>query len=536
MGRPKAHFSVWARRRQENEMKIAIVGGGPIGIEAALYGACAGFDVHLYERGRLAENVRQWGHVGLFTEWKRNRSPLAVRLLREAGAELPPEETTSSGDELADYVVRLAALPQLRGRLHPQTEVASITRERTLKSDYIGDARRANQPFRLLLKGAFGEKIVHADAVLDVTGVYATPNFIGDGGAACLGEMAHARRIDYHLPYVAGRDRARFANRHTLIAGSGHSAASTLRAICDLLPEHPQTRVTWIVRRDVPPHGFPYTLIPDDASPHRDALHRRANELTQDPNVDFKPRTVVEKVDFNGRNFQITLASLPGEHSQTTKNGAIEGQASPDAAHEYSLGGANNPTPQTEIVACDNVVAHTGFRPDRSLWSELQVHEHPATGGPFRLAQAILEQNKRAGVGLSTGYAEKNPDATTTGASTSDAATTDAPPGDDSRSDSNTAASTVTEIDANAARLNAANVEAPVGDRFRAVVGDPQLLAHPEPNFFIIGIKSYGRDAGFLMQNGFRQVRDVYKLISGDAALDCYEGALDEDKSDAPAT
>src|SRR4051812_2689018 len=118
-------------------MKIAIIGGGPIGVEAALYGACAGHDVQLFERGRIAENVRQWGHVRVFTEWKRNRSPLALRLLAEMGVALPPEEETSTGDELADYVQRLAQLELLRGRVHEGAVVESLTREGCLKSDFI---------------------------------------------------------------------------------------------------------------------------------------------------------------------------------------------------------------------------------------------------------------------------------------------------------------------------------------------------------------------------------------------------------------
>jgi hypothetical protein len=52
------------------------------------------------------------------------------------------------------------------------------------------------------------------------------------------------------------------------------------------------------------------------------------------------------------------------------------------------------------------------------------------------------------------------------------------------------------------------------------------LLLLTEPGFFVLGIKSYGRDAGFLMQNGFRQVRDVYRLISGNMALDLYDGVI----------
>jgi len=435
--------------------RVAIIGGGPIGMEAALYGALAGFDVHLYERGRLCENVRTWGHIGLFTEWKRNRSPLAVGLLRELGHSLPPDDTTSTGAELAEYVCRLAALPQLRGRLHPQTEVVALTRECCLKSDYLHDERRAAFPFRLLVRGARGERVEHADAVLDATGVYATPNWLGSGGAPCPGELSLKNRIDYHLPDVAGAESGRFASRHTLVIGSGHSAASTLLAISELIPEHPRTRITWAVRRDVPQHGFPYTLIPDDPAPHRYELHRRANELTQHSNVDFRPQSSVEAIEHNGQQFCVRLTSSP--RSELVKS---DGNCA--------------------WLACDNVVAHTGFRADATLWSELQIVAHPATGGPLSLAEALMRHNRERGVGLSTGYAELQPDPAV-----------------------------------------------PVEENgWPELINNPELLRQPEPNFFVIGIKSYGRDAGFLMQNGFRQVRDVYELISGDKQLDLYEGAL----------
>jgi len=255
--------------------------------------------------------------------------------------------------------------------------------------------------------------------------------------------------------------------------------------------------------------------------------------LTSHPNVDFKPRAVVERIDFNGRNFQVTVSQLASASEMRTSGAAtMEAENPPGAAHEYSSGSPNvEAAPQLEIVSCDNVVAHTGFRPDRALWSELQVHEHFATGGPFELAQAILSQNKRSGVGLSTGYAEKNAEESINAASHAAEKSANGVIGADAN-DSN--------ADTSASLADSAVLQpgdAPIVDRFRAVVGDPQLLSHPEPNFFIIGIKSYGRDAGFLMQNGFRQVRDAYQLISGDAALDCYDGALDEERQgrDAPA-
>lgn len=421
--------------------RIAIIGGGPIGMEAALYGASAGYEVRLFERGRLAENVRQWAYVGLFTEWRRNRSPLAVRLLTERGQTLPDGEDAPTGEDLAHYVQTLASLEPLRGRLSPQNEVVSITREACLKSDLPFDGRRAERPFQLVSRGMAGEKTHLFDAVIDAGGVWSTPNPMGSGGAPCAGEAAVRARIDYHIPDVPGRDHARFAGRHTLVIGSGHSAASTLRSIGDLIPRFPTTRITWAVRRDGPAEGRPYTLTPDDPSPHRDALHRRANELARDSHVDFRPRTVVHSVRWDGC-FAVELAT--GEARET--------------------------------IRCDNIAAHTGFRPNIDLWRELQVRVHPATDAVGALADAIIEGNRRAGTGLSTGYAEKNPEPR---------------------------------------------------DKWLPVPGGPELLDSGEPGFYVIGIKSYGRDAGFLMQNGFRQVRDVWKLISGDDSLNLYGDALD---------
>lgn len=437
--------------------RIAIIGAGPIGVEAALYGAIAGYDVQLFERGHIAANVRRWGFVQVFTEWGRNRSPLAMKLLAEQGEELPPEHDYSSGHELVNYVEKLAALPPLQGRIHTQTEVLSLTRERCLKSDFLADdgltalPRRAEFPFRLVLRHGQREWAENFDTVIDATGVYQSPNYAGSGGAPCPGELPCREFIDYALPDVAGRDRERFAGRHTLVVGSGHSAASTLLSVADLMEEFPSTRLTWIVRRDVPLHGAPYTLIEDETSTTRARIHKRANALVDHPNVIFWPRSVVDGLERQNGAFQVRIAGI--------ENGELLGRT----------------------ISCENIAAHTGFRVDETLWRELQVRVHPATGAPWRLGVELNAHNARSGVGLSTGYAERQ---------------------------------TREEEEQKQAR-----------DRWSYLINDPALIDTGEPNFFVLGIKSYGRDAGFLMQNGFRQVRDVWKIISS-TELDLYEGRL----------
>lgn len=417
-------------------MKIAIIGGGPIGVEAALYGALAGQDVMLFERGRIGENLRSWGHVRLFTKWERNRSPLSLRLLSERGDSLAAAEVCPTGDELADYLQRIISLPALRSHIVPQCEIMSITRDCTLKSDFWNDARRARSPFRLVTKGIGGERVRYFDAVIDASGVYTSPNFAGSGGAPCPGESSLKNSIDYAIPDVSGRDKNRFWNKHALIVGAGHSAASTLLAIADLMQQSSKTRVTWVVRRNSASTGEIYRLDPNDIASGRRKLGERANLLAKHPQVDLRLQTQVQSIEKHAGRFVVRLSD-------------------------------------NTSVDCDTICAHTGFRPDETLWRELQIAPHPATGAPaWQLADYLNAANAKAGVGLSTGYAEK--------------------------------------LEEFQRPENIADLDS------------RDLLRLPEPNFVVLGIKSYGRDAGFLMQNGFRQVRDAYQLLLNDYSLDLY--------------
>ncbi|MCL6423864.1 NAD(P)-binding domain-containing protein [Brachybacterium sp. JHP9] len=51
-----------------------------------------------------------------------------------------------------------------------------------------------------------------------------------------------------------------------------------------------------------------------------------------------------------------------------------------------------------------------------------------------------------------------------------------------------------------------------------------RLLAHPDENFYIVGMKSYGRAPTFLMATGYEQVRSIVAALAGDrAAADAVE-------------
>lgn len=397
--------------------RLAIIGAGPIGLEAALAGIKAGFDVRVYERGCIAENIRDWGHVRLFSPFGMNSSEAGRRAIAEQRNDitLPGESDVISGHEyLRRYLLPLGQLPELASRIHEGTTVVGISRAHLLKGDAIGYSNRSNDPFRLLLKGVQSNYTTLADVAFDCSGVYGHHNYVGAGGLPAIGERDCLGDVDYRLPDIVGRCRLQFAGHHALVIGGGFSAATAVVALAELEREHAGTEVTWITRSGRTP---PMERLENDALPERDRLAAAANKLALDSNspIDWRPGRTVESIKRIGNAYNVRL--------RPTMQGGGD-----------------------ERLRIDRVIANVGYRPERSLYEELQVHECYATQGPMKLAAALL--------------GESSPDCL---AQTSHGVET---------------------------------------------------LCNPEPGFFILGAKSYGRDSRFLINIGLQQIRDVIEFIS----------------------
>ena len=59
------------RMPRPEQTRIAVLGAGPIGLDAALTARMLGFPVTVYERGRVAEYVQRWGHAKFFSRLAR---------------------------------------------------------------------------------------------------------------------------------------------------------------------------------------------------------------------------------------------------------------------------------------------------------------------------------------------------------------------------------------------------------------------------------------------------------------------------------
>ncbi|HLQ44889.1 MAG TPA: hypothetical protein VK137_09190, partial [Planctomycetaceae bacterium] len=345
---------------------------------------------------------------------------------------LPRDDELLTGREFAErYLIPLSQLPELAGRIHEHCQVLSISRRRFRKTEGIGSPARGAEPLQLLIEQTLisrsiisdpfaddenvdeefaaadcapsslvesvrimrarteveehrlDERVELADVVLDCSGTYPHHNWIGDGGMPCCGERYGLTKAHYRLPAVRAEE---FGNRITLVVGSGFSAATSVVALAELAPQHPRTKVLWFAKSQPGQAVFagPLVRIPNDPLVERDQLAAKANELAMVghvsraalPEVKHHPVVWFADVaiksitpaqtcrDFNG--FDIEL-----DWSQSTEQGSS----------------VSNPPNR---VTVDRIIANVGYRPDRSIYEELHVHECYATQAPIKLAAKLL--------------------------------------------------------------------------------------------------------------------------------------------------
>jgi hypothetical protein len=368
-------------------LHIAIIGSGPIGLEAALYARTLNHTVTVYDHGDIAANVLSWNFVRLFTPWPMNTTPLGrATLSKEFPASIHP-----TGTQLRDeYLLPLAASALLRDSMRPHHRIITIGRADYHKADAIGKPARGQSPFRLLLTDPDGrERFDTADIVLDCSGTYGHHRFAGRGGIPALGERAAANRLHYILPDILHRDRDRFANRHSLLLGCGFSAATVLRDFAELHRTAPQTRVTWATRRD----GQALHAIANDPIPGRRDLIDATLSFTQSP----PPWLTLLK----GAALEAIAPSPVGSALRTTLSGSkvtaavfSGSQEAVRSADPPADGGPlalhfTTPDGPRQIIA-DECIPLVGYSPDASLYDQLQIHQCYATHGPIKLAAALL--------------------------------------------------------------------------------------------------------------------------------------------------
>ena len=392
------------------ELPVAIIGAGPIGLAAAANLGERGMSFVVYEAGEtVGANIRDWSHVRIFTPWDQSVDPVSRRLLEASGWSLPQASALPTGADLCmRYLSPLAALPALAGRIETDARVIAIARRGI---DKMSSKDRAERPFALKITNRAGQqRVVYSRAIIDASGTWQNPNPLGASGFEAEGEAAVRRHLAYGMPDVLGKERARYEGKRVAVVGGGYSAINVLLDLVQLSDCAP----VWVVR------GRNMARIYGGGD---------ADELAARGKLGTRLRAFVAA----GRIRLVTGFST--EAVAEIQDGLV------------LRGETDQKT--VSLSAVDEIIVATGQRPDLAMTRELRLELDP-----------WLESARALGP----------------------------------------------MIDPN---VHSCGTVDPHGHR---------ETSHPEPGFYTIGIKSYGRAPTFLLLTGYEQARSVVAALAGDFA------------------
>jgi glycine/D-amino acid oxidase-like deaminating enzyme len=331
---------------------VAILGAGPVGLAAAAHVLERGLEPIVFEAGpQAAQAVREWRHVRMFSPWEYNVDKASERLLKTTGWNSPaPDQYPTGGELVAQYLEPLATRTPLKDRIRLNSRITSVGRAGFDKMKSNG---RAFEPFTIRYRNGKGVEQVNADAVIDATGTWRSPNPAGADGLPAIGEDEQVANIAYGMPDVLGRDRARYAGRIVGVLGAGHSAIGTLIDLARLAEEAPGTQPVWLLRGTSPQKAF--------GGGANDKLAARG--------------------------------SLGAAFAALVTGGRVKVETDFRVGHigrdQGRLRVATGAGSCCRSVAMDELVVATGFRPDFSFLREVRLSLDPAVESPPELAPLI---------------------------------------------------------------------------------------------------------------------------------------------------
>ena len=331
---------------------VAIIGAGPVGLAAAAHVLERGLRPIVLEAGdNVGHAVRQWGHVQLFSPWEYNIDRAAARLLATTGWNSPEPDLYPTGAELLErYLEPLATKTVLGAHIHTSSRVTAISR---VGFDKLKTTGRETAAFEIRYQNGQGPKVVKADAVIDASGTWHSPNPAGANGLSAIGETQAADKIAYGMPDVLGKHRARYAGKTVAVLGAGHSAIGTLTDLARLAAQAPETRPVWLLRGNDPAKAF--------GGGANDKLAARG-EL----GATFAALIAADRIKVESE-FRVSHLSADGARLIVGTGAACCGRH----------------------VVVDELIVAAGFRPDLDFVRELRIALDPAIECPVALAPLI---------------------------------------------------------------------------------------------------------------------------------------------------
>jgi hypothetical protein len=236
---------------------VAILGGGPVGIEAALYARFLGYYVILFDARRVGSRLTRWGDQLLPVTWGEATSSLGLAALeaQEMLDGLPSSDAAvSCRDYVEKYLTPVAKSDLIIESVQINSPVISISRAHWPKGQPASIETRAEDEFRILVRSQVrGEYTQLADIVLDCTGESRVAAGIGPGGGQAIGQVANNGSFEVGIRDPLDKDRDKFVGKQTVMFGADVAACRNATQFAKLVAEHAGTKLTWIVPQGIKP-------------------------------------------------------------------------------------------------------------------------------------------------------------------------------------------------------------------------------------------------------------------------------------------
>lgn len=393
-----------------SKKQVVVIGAGPVGIAAAAQILERGLTPIVLEKGESAgAAMLEWGHVKVFTPWKYLVDGAVERLLKKAGWVYPEKDAMPTGRDIVErYLVPAATQTRLKDVIAYEAEVRAVAKTNLSKSS---SANRESTGYSVHYRLPDGEqKIVYADAVIDASGTWSSPNPIGLDGLPVPGEEENRDLIRYGIPDVSSADRAEYEGLRTLVLGGGHSAINVVLDLLKVQENSSNTKVFWGLRTNNLEKLLGGGL--NDQLPARGELGLAAKRA-----IDSGSLALLAPVQV---------------HSITREDNTMR-------VH-VSVGG------EEQFIHVDKIIVSAGFRPDLHILRELRLDLDEIVEAPSTLAPLIDPNVHSCGTVKPHGVEE---------------------------------------------------------------------LRHFDQNFFIVGMKAYGRAPTFLMLTGYEQFAQLWRNLLG---------------------
>ncbi len=233
---------------------IAIIGAGPVGIEAAIYARFLGYFVSIFEQRRVAHRMLDWHNRPLDVTVEECTTSMGHAAI---AAQNPEYVRRSSNDVFTgktyaeEYLLPLAKTDLLLDDIHFLSPVLDVSRYRTFVSDVIERQERCNDEFRILVDGRHrGPWVSRADVVIDCRGESQKMSGMGPGGGLAIGETFLRDSFLLHTPLDRKFESKSVLGKHVCLVGQSVRAGQFAIEYLQQFGNEGGSRLTWMIRPD----------------------------------------------------------------------------------------------------------------------------------------------------------------------------------------------------------------------------------------------------------------------------------------------